>query len=102
MSRGQILESRKHFVEEVIGTAMSVKRDFGSIKYAKRGVTDGEYMRITDVFGRAVFIDITGNDLDRIFEDVCRISLIGKEKIEAPLGVIVEPDTIRSIAPLFK
>lgn len=101
MNRGQIYASRKNFIENGIGALMAAKRDYAFIKYARAGVTGGEYMRIGDIFGKAVTLDITARDLDQIFEDISRINLIGKEKIAPPDNIITDEETLRKIAPLF-
>ncbi len=101
MSRGQIYESRKNFIEEGIGKLMAVKRDYAYIKYARTGLTESEYVRIGDIFGKAVTLDVTARSLEDIFEDVSRINLIGKEKIAPPDNIITDPNTLRKIAPLF-
>lgn len=101
MNRGQVYASRKEFIEEGIGMVMAAKRDFGSIKYARSSVTDQEYVRVVDVFGSAVTIDITGEDLERILSDMSRIILMGEERVNAPAGVVTDRDVLRAISPLF-
>ena len=64
MNKGQVYASRKSFIEQGIGQVMAAKRDFGSIKYARSAVTDQEYIRVSDIFGKAVTIEITGDDLE--------------------------------------
>lgn len=101
MNRGQAFESRKNFIEKGIGALMSVKRDYAYIKYARASLTESEYIRIGDVFGKAITIDITAKSLEEIFEDVSRINLIGKEKIAPPSNIVTDNETLRKIAPLF-
>ena len=101
MNRGQVYESRKRFIEDGIGTMMSARRDFDSIKYARSSVTDQEYIRIRDIFGTAVTIDITGVDLETILSDMCRVILLGEEKISPPDGIVTDKAALREIAPLF-
>lgn len=101
MNRGQIYANRKNFVEENIGLLMSVKKDYGYIKYARKDISDSEYMRIGDIFGNALTLDITGRSLEDIFEDVSRINLISKEKITPPDNIITDKETLRKIATLF-
>lgn len=101
MNRGQVFESRKKFVEEGIGTLMQVKQDFAFIKYARTGLTESEYIRIGDVQGRAVTLDVTAKSLEDIFEDLSRIILLKKEKISPPDNIVVDPDVLRKISVLF-
>ena len=101
MNRGQVFESRKRYVEDGIGTIMTVKQDFAYIKYARQATTDAEYMRIGDIQGRAVTLDITAKSLEDIFEDISRINLVKKENIAPPSGIVSDPNVLRNISPLF-
>lgn len=99
MNRGQVYASRKNFVES-IGELMAAKKDFLSIKYARSAVTDREYVRVHDIFGKAVTIEITGDDLEKILSDMCRIILMGEENVSAP-NCVTDMDMLRKISPLF-
>lgn len=100
MSKGQVYESRKNFVEG-FGEFMEAKKDFLDIKYARASSTGREYVRVRDIFGKAATFEITKNDLDGIFADMCRLALMGEENVSAPRGYIDDLDTLRKIAPLF-
>lgn len=102
MNRGQVYASRKNFIESGIGTILKAKRDFESIQYVRSAVTDQEYVRVRDIFGKAATIDITGEDLEKILSDMCRVVLLGEEDVSAPTGVITDKDVLRKISPLFK
>ena len=102
MNRGQVYASRKNFVENGVGSMMAAKKDFDSIQYARSAVTEREYIRIRDIFGKAVTIEITGDDLEKILSDMSRIILMGEEKVSAPSGVITDSESLRKIASLFK
>lgn len=100
MNRGQVYESRKNFIEG-IGDLMSAKKDFLDIKYARTSVTGQEYVRVRDIFGKAATFEITGDDLEAILSDMCRVILMGDENVTAPKGYVDDKDTLRRIAPLF-
>ena len=102
MNRGQELQNRRRFVEDGIGAVMAVKPDFEFIKYASRSIDDREFMRIGDVMGRAVTLDITAKSLEEIFEDISRINLIGKENVNLPSCIITDQQELRKISLLFK
>lgn len=102
MNIGQVYESRKNFIEDGIGSLMAVKEDFESIKYARSSVTNREFVRIRDIFGKAATIEITGDDLEKILLDMSRLILMGKEKVSAPSGCITDQEQLRKIYPLFK
>ena len=100
MNRGQVYASRKNFVES-IGELMAAKKDFLSIKYARSAATDREYVRVHDIFGKSATFEITGDDLEKILSDMCRVILMGEENVSAPNGYIEDCETLRKIAPLF-
>lgn len=100
MNMGKVYASRKNFIENGIGVLMAAKKDFESVRYARSSVTDREYVRIRDIFGKAVTIEITGDDLEKILSDMCRIILMGEEKVSPP-NCITDRETLRKLAPLF-
>ena len=100
MTKGQVYESRQKFIEG-IGVLMSAKKDFLDVQYARASVTDQEYVRVRDIFGKASTFEITGDDLEKILSDMCRVILIGEENVTAPSGYIDDIETLRKIAPLF-
>lgn len=102
MNRGQFFESRKVFVEEGLGTIMKAKQDFSEIRYARSSTTDGEYIRLSDIVGRTAWLDVTARSLEDIFKDICRVVLVGEEKISPPASIITDVIKIREIAPLFR
>ena len=101
MNEGQVYASRKSFIENGLGYIMAAKKDFDSIQYARSAVTDQEYIRVKDIFGKAVTVDVTGDDLEKILSDMSRIILMGEEKVSVPSGVVTDQDTLRKIAHLF-
>ena len=71
-----------------------------AICIAESAVTEQEYVRVRDIFGKAVTIDITGDDLEHVLSDMCRIILMGEENVSAP-NCVTDLDILRKIAPLF-
>lgn len=102
MTRGQDHAQRKLFIENVLGTLMREKKDFDYIKYAKAKQTDGEFVRIADITGRAVTLEVTGMSLEAIVEDVARIILLPKEKIAPPASIVTDPELLRGASALFR
>ena len=96
-----ILLSRKQFIEDGLGLILSVKKDFADIRYAKTSVTGREIIRVNDIFGRVAFLDVTGDDLEKIADDVFRLALMGKEKVSVPSGYITDTEKMRKAAMLF-
>lgn len=100
MNIGQVYASRKNFIENGVGGMMAAKKDFESIKYARSAITDREYVRIRDIFGKAVTIEITGDDLEKVLSDMCRVILMSEEKVSPP-NCVTDTDLLRKISPLF-
>ena len=100
MNKGQIYASRKNFIEG-IGELMQAKKDFLDIQYARTSVTDQEFIRVRDIFGKASTFEITGDDLEKILSDMCRVILMGEENVSVPNGYVDDKETLRRISPLF-
>ena len=100
MTKGQAYESRQKFVEG-IGELMQAKRDFLDVQYARTAVTDQEYVRVRDIFGKASTFEITGDSLEKVLSDMCRVILMGEENVHVPNGYIEDKATLRKIAQLF-
>lgn len=106
MNRNKEVNARRHYVEDILCRAMQPKKGFESIRYATDSVKEQEYIKISDVRGSAVFINITGNSLEDILADVCKIMLIGilgkHDKMTLPAGIITDGEQLLKIAALFK
>lgn len=102
MTTGQKYINRKRYIEGVLGVMLSVKPDFGYIKYAYKHSPHGEYMRIADIKGGTATFDITDKSLEDIVEDVCRTILLEKENILPAANMLTDNETLRILAPLFR
>lgn len=100
-NRTKEMEARKFYIESVLGAALEAKTGFESIKYAAERPIDQEYIRISDLRGGSITIDITGEPLEKIMTDVFRIALSGRRKY-APIKIITDSDALLKIAPLFR
>ena len=82
---------------------LSVIGDFEAIKYSRSAITGGEYVKISDVLGGYVYLDVTGASLESILKDVCKVVLNGElESHQFPKSIIHDKQKLREIAPLFK
>lgn len=102
MNKGQEYSIRKKFIEGTITDFLKVKEDFDYLKYARRDLTDSEYIRIGDVQGRAITLDITAMSLEEITENISRLVLANKEKVNPPANIVSDPDVLRAISKYFK
>ena len=102
MTEGQGYMARAYFIESTVYNFMKHKQDFDFIKYGRTLKADKEYVRLGDIQGNAVTLDVTGRSLEAIAEDIGRIILIGKENIAPPDNIVTDQDVKRSIHHLFK
>ena len=68
MNKGQIYQRRKEYIELILGAMLKPKTGFDSIKYGRYNKTDKEYVRLTDLRGNAVTLNITGEKLETTSE----------------------------------
>ena len=102
MNKGQEYTIRKNFIEGTIRDFLKVKTDFDYLKYARRDLTDSEYIRIGDVQGRAITLNVTAMSLEEIAENVSRLILMTKEKIQAPACIVNDNEELRSVSKYFR
>lgn len=102
MTEGQGYTAKAFFIESTVYNFLKYKKDFGRIKYGRTLKTGKEYVRIGDIQGNAVTLDVTGRSFEAIAEDVARILLIGKENIAPPDNIVTDQEEKRSIYHLFK
>lgn len=102
MNKGQEFANRKKFIEGTITDFLKVKEDFEYLKYARRDLTESEYIRIGDVQGRAITLDITAMSLEEIIENISRLILVNKEKVNPPANIVSDPAILRAISKYFK
>lgn len=95
-TRGEMFEERKKYVEKM-ANLLSEFQDFGDLRYVRTYKTDSEYLRLTNIFGNAFFLDITGMPLCDIYRDVSNIVVNCKE----PKSMINNQSILRTIARYF-
>ena len=96
MTKGQEYLTRKQFIEETLKNYLNVKADFDYIRYAKTKLTDSEYIRIGDITGKAVTLNITAMSLEEIGENIARLVLKA-----TPYCVVTDTEELRAISSLF-
>ena len=106
MNRNKEIRAREYYVNEILYNAMRPKKGFDNIKYARDSITDQEYVKISDIRGAAVTLNITAYTLEDILTDVCKVILVGvlgkHDKMQLPAGIVTDGDQLIKIAPLFK
>lgn len=95
-TRGTMFAERKEYINKLTDI-LSAFPNFGEIKYVRTSKTEGEYLRISDIFGRSCFLDITSMPLHEIYKDISKIVVFGK----APGSMITNTNTLNTIARYF-
>lgn len=98
-------KARKEYVEIKLCEVLKVKDDFEDIKYGRDVRTEQEYMRVRDIFGGHITINITNLELHEILNYACWVVLNGFVReggIPVPDGIVADKDELRKLAPLFK
>ena len=95
-TRGTMLAERKEYINKLT-YILSAFPNFGEIKYARTSKTEGEYLRISDIFGKSCFLDITSMPLHEIYKDISKIVVYNK----APGSLITNTNTLNTIARYF-
>lgn len=89
-------KAKRDYVER-LNLMLAPLTDFDHIDYARGFMNDSEYIRMVDLLGNAIVMDVTGDDLEAILQKVA-VLVIG----EKPIGVIHDRLMLRSIASLFR
>ena len=98
-------KARKEYVEVKLCEVLKVKNDFEDIKYGRDVRADQEYMRIRDIFGGHITINITNLELHEILNYACWVVLNGFVReggIPTPDGIVADKNELRRLAPIFK
>lgn len=106
MTKADEIRKRQLYIDEVMRRTLQPRKGFDGIKYARIPSTDQEYIRISDVRGTAVTMDITAESLEDIMTDIFTVMLFGvmdKEgKVKVPPTIITDDEKLLELAPLFR
>lgn len=95
-TRGAMYKERKDYIE-TMAQLLSAFPNFGELKYRRTAKTEGEYLRLTDIFGKSCFLDVTSMPLKDIYKDVSNIVVNAK----APQSMITNSNTLMTVARYF-
>lgn len=62
---------KRAYVEEILAAMLKPIDRFGSIQYARDTVTGEEYVKVVEADGYPWYINVTGNSLQAIGQEVC-------------------------------
>ena len=102
MNIGQNYAEKKAYIEVLFNAIMRAKKGFDYIKYARTGMINEEFIRIGDLRGNAVTIDVTALGIEDIMMVVCDYIVNGPTGNHVLPRIIVDEDKLIKVANLFK
>lgn len=101
MDRIKEFTRRKAYVEIALANMLKAKRGFDFIKYARAPRTDEEFIRIGDLRGCTITLNVTASPLSEIMEVVCDYVVSGPTGKIVINHIVGDTEKLFSIAPLF-
>ena len=102
MNIGQNYAQKRAYVEVILANLMRVKKGFHYIKYARAALTDVEYIRIGDLRGTAVTLNVTALGLEDIMMVVCDYIVNGPGGRIVINYIVHRDEELLKAAELFK
>lgn len=98
----KVIEERRRSYIEGLSIALMAVKDFDAIEYT-RTYDGAEYVRISDIIGNALYLDVTRMTLAEILKDVARC-LVAGERLEEikPRGLVTDRERKRKAARAFR
>jgi len=102
MNIGQNYAQKRAYVEVLLSGVMRVMKGFDYIRYAREFQTEAEYIRIGDLTGRAITLDVTAFDLNDIMMAVCDYIVNGPDGKAVIKCIVHDEDRLIKASKLFK
>ena len=102
MDRIQDYNKRKSYIELVLGRMLQAQRGFDFIKYRKVYKTEEEFIRIGDLRGCTITLNVTASPLEEIMKLVCDYVVSGPIGKIAVKHLVTDNEKLMEIAPLFR
>lgn len=96
-------DDRKAYIEGLT-IGLNALREFDGIEYTRTPLTGEEFVKVSDLTGASMFLDVTEMTKAEILKDVARILLMGEINDDRiiPKGFVTDKDEILAIAELFR
>lgn len=103
-TNAEYYDLRKTYIEGALQMALTPIRSFDGIEYTRKTLTGEEFVKISDLTGAAMFLDVTGMTRAEILKDVARLILMDDINDSAiiPIGFVSDEEEKLGIAELFK
>ena len=102
MNIGQNYAQKRAYVEVLLSGVMRAKKGFHYIKYARATKTETEYIRIGDIRGMAITLNVTAMDLEDIMMVVCDYIVNGPGGRIVINYIVHRDEELLKAAELFK
>ena len=96
-TREIMYENKRQYVVSTLKETLSVMPDFGGIQYVHESQTDQEFIKIYDIIGGVIFLNVTGMSLEAILSDIAYIILHKR-----PSSIVMDTEEKRKIANLIR
>lgn len=96
-------DDRKAYVEG-LSIGLNALREFDGIEYTRRTLTGEEFVKISDLTGASMFLDVTHMTKAEILKDVAKVLLMGDidDSRIIPLGFVSDKEKMLDVAELFR
>ena len=91
-----IYTQKKEYVDW-LSHCIKPSSDIKEIEYARDALSYGEYIRFKDHLGGVGYVNVTGDSLEAILHEVCKVVLLLE-----PTGMVRSFEAKREIAKYFK
>ena len=95
---------RKDYIEGALQMALTPIRSFDGIEYTRKALTGEEFVKVSDLTGATMFLNVTDMSRAEILKDIARLVLMDDINDSAiiPIGFVSDEETKLDIAELFK
>lgn len=96
-------DDRKAYVEGLT-IGLNALREFDGIEYTRKPLTGEEFVKISDLTGASIFLDVTEMTKAEILKDVAKVLLMGDidDSRIIPQSFVADKEQMLDIAELFR
>ena len=96
-------DDRESYVEG-LSIGLNALREFDGIEYTRKPLTGEEFVKISDLTGASMFLDVTKMTKAEILKDVAKVLLMGDidDSRIIPQSFITDKEQMLDVAELFR
>ena len=102
-TNAEYYDLRKTYIEGALQMALTPIRSFDGIEYTRKPLTGEEFVKISDLTGATMFLEVTGMTRAEILKDVAKCILLDDMELGGlvPESLVKDINLKREIARLF-